>query len=171
MAVIRAETPADYDAVHEVNVSAFERDSEAKLVAAIRQSDDFIPELSLVAVSDAKIAGHILFSRVHIQTPSANVAALALAPLAVLPDYQNQGIGSALVQYGLQEARRLGHKIAIVLGHPNYYPRFGFVPSVQFCITSPFPVADEVFMVQELVPGALVGINGMVKYPPTFDNI
>ena len=127
MIVIRAETVADLSAIHEVNAHAFGRQGEAQLVDALRASESFLRELSLVAVSNGRVVGHVLFTRIHIRTPDRNVPALALAPLAVHPVCQSQGIGSALVRRGLDDARSLGHAIIVVVGHPKYYPRFGFV--------------------------------------------
>lgn len=101
----------------------------------------------------------------------AGCPALALAPMAVRPEFQRRGIGSALVRAGLDSARSLGHRVVIVLGHPRYYPRFGFRPARPLGIDPPFPCRDEVFMALELVPGALVGVRGTVRYPPAFDGV
>jgi putative acetyltransferase len=163
---IRAEGEADRDAIRRVNARAFGRANEAQLVDALRASTSFVPELSLVAVDDARVLGHILFSRIHIRTPERSVPALALAPVAVLPECQNHGVGSALIRRGLEECRRFGHRIVVVVGHPNYYPRFGFSPARAKGLDAPFP--DRAFMVRELVPGALDGVCGRVEYPPAF---
>ena len=165
---IRAETAADFPAVREVNRLAFARDGEADLVDALRATDGYIPELSRVAVVDGRIVGHILFTRIGIVTAGGVVPTLALAPMAVLPEHQNRGIGSALVRDGLETCRRLGHGSVIVLGDPAYYPRFGFVPARPRGIAAPFPAPDEAFMVIELVPGALDGVQGTVQYPAAF---
>ncbi|HVR71924.1 MAG TPA: N-acetyltransferase, partial [Vicinamibacteria bacterium] len=114
---IRAEEPGDHAAVFRVNAEAFGQEVEARLVDALRGSSAFIPELSLVAVRDGEVAGHILFSRISI-SGSTSASALALAPMAVLPACQRLGIGSALVRQGLAEAARLGHGAVIVVGHP-----------------------------------------------------
>ena len=117
----------EYDtAIHEINVLAFGREDEARLVEDLRKSPDFIPELSLVAVKDKMVVGHILFSRIAIQTKTGSFPAMSLAPMAVHPEFQKQGIGSKLVRQGLERCRNLGYKVVIVVGHPNYYPRFGF---------------------------------------------
>jgi putative acetyltransferase len=166
MIAIRPETSADWPAIYDVNARAFGREGEARLVDAIRASASFLPELSLVAVDAACIVGHVLFSSIHIHTVERLVPVLALAPVAVLPERQNQGIGSALIRHGLEQCRRLGHGIVVVVGHPNYYPRFGFSSARAKGFDAPFP--DAAFMVQELVPGALDGVCGTVEYPPAF---
>jgi putative acetyltransferase len=163
--IIRPETSADHEAIRHVNRLAFGQDDEARLVDALR--DGGYLQLSLVAEQAGQVIGHILFSDLPILTDAGIVPALALAPLAVLPEYQNQGIGSALVRKGLDECRQQGHKIAVVLGHPHFYPRFGFSPKLAACLTSPFSGRDS-FMALELVPGALDGVAGRVQYPPPF---
>lgn len=169
MITIRPETTADHTAVHEVNALAFGREVEARLVEALRQSSDFTPELSLVAVEDGQVVGHILFSPMTIEEQGTSTPALALAPLAILPEFQKRGIGSSLVRHGLKECKRLGHEIVIVVGHPAYYPRFGFSSARAKGLDVPFEAPDEAFLVLELVPGALDGVSGMVRYPPAFD--
>ena len=168
MVMIRAEKKEDVDAIHWVNRQAFGQEDEAVLVQRIRESSGFIPELSLVAVRDSKVVGHILFSRIHIDTPKGDVAILSLAPMAVLPEFQNSGIGSKLVREGLKKCREMGHTIVVVIGHPEYYPRFGFVPARKKGLDLRFPVPDEAFMVCELAPDALEGIKGMVNFPSEF---
>ncbi len=168
MVMIRAEKREDVDAIHRVNRQAFGQEDEAVLVRRIRESSGFIPELSLVAVRDSKVVGHILFSRIHIDTPNGDVAILSLAPMAVLPEFQNSGIGTQLVREGLKKCREMGHTIVVVIGHPEYYPRFGFVPARTKGLELHFPVPDDAFMVCELAPDVLTGIKGMVKYPPEF---
>jgi putative acetyltransferase len=164
--VIRAEHAADCAAIRAVNVRAFGRQNEAHLIALLRASTSFIPELSLVAVDAGWVVGHILFSHIHIRTRDRLVPALALAPMAVLPEQQHRGIGSALVRHGLEECLRLGHRIVVVVGHPNYYARFGFSSGRAKGLEAPFP--DAVFMVQELTLGTLDGVRGTVEYPPPF---
>ena len=169
MTTIRPETAEDYDAIRKVNVLAFGREVEARLVEALRGSSEFVPELSLVAVEGGRVVGHILFSPLVIETKDGAVPALALAVLAVRPEFQNQGIGSELVREGLERCRSLGHRIMVVVGHPAYYPRFGFSPARARGLEAPFTVPDEAFLVLELVPGALDGVAGTVKYPPPFE--
>lgn len=171
MLIIRPEMPEDYSAIHEVNALAFGREQEARLVDTIRQSPGFTPELSLVAVDAGRVVGHVLFSPIRIETASGDVPVLSLAPVAVRPEAQNRGIGSQLIQQGLDECRRLGHAIVVLIGHPNYYPRFGFSPARAMGLEAPFPIPDEAFMALELVPGALAGVTGLVRYPPAFDDV
>ena len=114
------------------------------------------------------MVGHIFFSPVSIESAASSFTAIGLAPLAVLPEFQRQGIGSLLVQHGLKECLRLGFPVVVVLGHPRYYPRFGFSPAKSKGLDCEYPVPDEVFMVAELSPGALRGRTGLVKYRPEF---
>jgi putative acetyltransferase len=172
MLIIRPETPADAAAIYTVNKTAFRgRDAEPGLVEAIRKSAHFVPELSLVAEQDGQVVGHIIFSRIRIETENGDVPALSLAPMAVLPEFQQHGIGSSLVRRGLEEAKRLGHAVMIVLGHPTYYPRFGFSAALAKPLGCPFGDAGDAWMALELVPGALVGLRGKVVYPPFFDGV
>ena len=173
---IRAERPADHPAIREINVLAFDnRPNEAGLVEAIRRDPAFIAALSLVAElteqPGAVLVGHILFSPIAIETPQGRVPAISLAPMAVRPGYQNQGIGSALVRQGLEACRQHGQRIAIVLGHLGFYPRFGFAPASRWGLTSPWPEAGDAFMAMELAPGALDGVRGKVIYPAYFDGV
>jgi len=165
---IRAQRDQDADAVHAVNRAAFGSDAEANLVEALRAAAR--PLVSLVASEGDEIVGHILFSPVTLAAdPDARV--MALGPMAVAPDRQRRGIGSALVQAGLDECRRLGCQAVFVLGHPHYYPRFGFVPASRFAISSRYEVPDEVFMAMELTPGALAGKAGILSYHEAFDGL
>jgi putative acetyltransferase len=166
---IRPERPEDIASIDEINRLAFGGEEEAKLIKAIRGSDYFIPELSLVAVEDDRIVGHILFSPVTIESSESSVTALALAPMAVVPEYQNKGSGTDLVKHGLEVCKKLCHTIVIVVGHPEYYSRFGFKPAREYGLEAPFEVPDDAFMALELVPGALKNVRGMVKYNPAFD--
>jgi putative acetyltransferase len=168
---IRPEIPADIPAIFEVNYQAFAHDDEARLVDALRDARVFNPELSLVAVHGDRIIGHIMFPPITIESPEAITPAIALAPLVVHPDYQCLGVGAALIEEGLNVCRTLGHRIVIVIGHPGYYPRYGFRSARANGIVAPFTVADDVFMVLALDPGALDGIQGTVKYPKAFDAI
>lgn len=167
--IIRAETSEDFSAVRQVNERAFGRPGEADLVDALRKSGE--PCISLVAETDGRIVGHIFFSPVLIESEVSTSTAVGLAPMAVLPEFQNQGIGSELVRRGLEDCLRLGHEVVVVLGHPEYYPRFGFVAASQKGLSCEYPVPDEVFMVAELRAGALAGRKGLVKYRPEFSNV
>lgn len=169
--VIRPQENIDDAGVFTVNERAFGRQDEPRLVEKLRQAPDSIPELSLVAIKDGQVIGHILFSLVTLETGQGSMPVLALAPMAVLPEYQNKGIGSMVVRQGLAEARHLGHRIVIVLGHPGYYPRFGFQRAIDYGIRCAYEVPDDVFMVMELQPGALDGVHGIVRYPPVFDGV
>ena len=168
---IRPEIPEDIPAIFEVNCQAFGHDDEARLVDALRAGGHFDPDLSLVAVFNDRIIGHIMFPEITIESDDAIVPALALAPLVVHPDFQCRGIGLGLIEEGLDVCRNLGHRIIIVVGHPGYYPRFGFFPANSYGIEAPFVVADDVFMVRGLVPGALDGIHGRVRYPKAFESV
>jgi len=172
MTLIRPETLADAAAIYAVNQQAFDgREAEPGLVDAVRKSAGFIPELSLVAEQNGQIVAHILFSRIHIQTENGLMPAIALAPMAVLPAYQQQGIGSALVQRGLTECKRFGQAVVIVLGHPAYYPRFGFSAALAKPLECPYGDCGEAWMALELIPGALDGVSGRVVYPSSFDGV
>jgi putative acetyltransferase len=166
---IRSELPEDIDAIFEVNYQAFAQDGEARLVNALRNDGDYVKELSLVAVSGDRIIGHILFPPISIVSDIAETPALALATLSVHQDFQCLGIGTALIEEGLKECQRLGHRIVIVVGHPTYYPKFGFTVARDFGINAPFPCPDKAFMALPLASGALDGISGMVRYPHAFD--
>lgn len=166
---IRAESSEDHAAIRRVIELAFGGSDEAGLVEALRR--DASPHISLVAERDGELVGHIFFSPVSIESEGDDFAAMGLAPLAVLPDYQNKGIGSELVRAGLEECRRIGHDVIVVLGHAHYYPRFGFMPASTKGIRSEYDVPDEVFMVAELTPGALRGRKGLVKYHPAFSTV
>jgi putative acetyltransferase len=166
--LIRNEKESDRDAVRRVNTSAFETDSEANLVDALRSQ---VPEsVSLVAEKDDVIIGHIFFSPVSLSGyPGLRI--MGLAPIAVMPCHQKLGVGSALVREGLDQCKQLGIVAAVVLGHPQYYPRFGFSPSSRFGIDSEYDVPDDVFMAVELQPDALRGTTGKVRYRSAFGNI
>lgn len=166
--IIRMEKTDDHAAIREVNLKAFPSDVESILVERLRNSMNVI---SMVAVVEGKVVGHILFSPLTIENDKESFPALILAPIAVLPEYQNQGIGSKLVEEGIIECRNKGHSIIILVGHPEYYPRFGFKPAEQNGIQHPFEVPDDVFMVYELVPDTLHRVNGVLKYSMAFEDL
>jgi putative acetyltransferase len=161
---VRGEMPGDREDVREVHRQAFGREDEARLVDALR--DGSYARLSLVAEEGGQVVGHVLFSDLPIIAPAGTLYALALAPLAVLPARQRQGIGSRLVLEGLRACAEAGHAAVAVLGHPDYYPRFGFSARLAGRLRAPF--SGPAFMALELVPGALAGVTGEVRYPPPF---
>jgi putative acetyltransferase len=150
--------------VRSIYEAAFGRPDEADLVDSLRREGAVL--LSLVAEVEQRIVGHMLFSRMSIETSKGPVSAAALAPVAVLPDLQRRGIGERLIRHGLNLLRERGEQIVIVLGHPDYYPRFGFSSEKARSLESPFP--PEAFMAMELISGALEGIRGKVRYPAAF---
>jgi putative acetyltransferase len=162
---LRLEGPDDCLAIRSVHRSAFPGENEGELVDALRAGG--YSRLSLLAEEKDDLVGHILFSELAIVTAKSAVAALALAPLAVARSRQRQGIGSALVREGLRRCADQGHRIVLVVGHPAYYPRFGFSAQLAKKLTSPY--AGDAFMALELVRGALQGIDGEVKYAPPFE--
>lgn len=161
---MRPEAESDSDAVFKVNHRAFPTSAEAELVDALRHGG-FV-RVSLVAEINGQIVGHILFSDLPIITFQGTVSALSLAPMAVVPEYQRQGIGSELVRRGLEACKEQGHRIVVVLGEPQLYRRFGFSSDLAKPLESPF--SGESIMAIELVPEALSGISGRVEYPPPF---
>ncbi len=154
--------------MHAVNASAFETPAEANLVDALRARAR--PIVSLVAEAEGSVVGHILFSPVAL-SDHPNLEIMGLAPVAVLPVQQRKGIGSALVRTGLQRCKKLGFGAVVVLGHPEYYPRFGFLPSRHFGIGCEYEVPQEVFMVVELNSGFLRGVSGTIKYHAAFKEV
>ena len=166
--LIRDEEQKDWAAVHAVNASAFETPAEADLVDALREQAH--PVVSLVAVEGGTIVGHIMFSPVSL-SGHPDLKIMGLAPMAVVPEQQRKGIGSALVRAGLDRCKQLGFGAVVVLGHPEYYPRFGFSPSMRFGIKSEYEVPERVFMVFELLPGYLRDASGTIKYHAAFSNL
>lgn len=166
MLTIRAETPEDIPAIHHVNTAAFGQANEADLVDALRSHSALT--ISLVAIQDGHLVGHIAFSSVTITSSTFTIAALGLAPMAVLPTYQRRGIGSQLVEAGLTACHHTPYGVVVVLGHPHYYPRFGFVPAKPLGIVWEHDAPEEAFMVKEIQAGALAQTRGVVKYRPEF---
>lgn len=170
---IRQEAPEDHTAVEAVIELAFRDEeisdhSEHHLVARLRHSEAFVPELSLVAEIDGTIIGHILLTKIKVRKGDAVNGSLALAPVTVHPNRQGQGIGRRLIERAHEVARSLGFKSVILLGHAAYYPRFGYRPTVEFGIQLPFEVPPENCLALELVPDGLKGVEGMVEYPKEF---
>ncbi len=162
--IVREERPEDRPSIRAINEAAFGRADEAQLVEQLRIENVILA--SLVAVLDSEVVGHILFSRMWIGTGDSLVLAAALAPVAVLPKRQRSGVGGEMIRYGLTLLRGKGEGIVIVLGHPSYYPRFGFSCEKARDLESPFPA--EAFMALELKRGALDNVRGKVKYPQAF---
>lgn len=173
--IIRPELNTEYNKTEEIIQKAFlnEEYSDQKehlLVNRIRKSDAFIPELSLVALNQGEdVIGHILLSKIKIIDGNNEVDSLALAPVSVTPEYQKKGIGSQLIQAALKNAKDLGYRSVIVLGHKDYYPKFGFKPASLWNIQAPFEVPDEVFMALELTPNSLEKVQGVVHYSKAFE--
>ena len=171
--IIRKETAEDHPGVAAVIREAFSDDphsdqTEDQLVVRLRKSSAFIPELSLVAEFQGKIVGHILLSQVQIGSQEGAVPALALAPVSVHPNFQGQGIGSALITNAHQVATKLGHQIVVLIGHEHYYPRFGYELCSKYGIQFPFKAPPQNCMVLKLKKGALEGVSGTVIYPQAF---
>ena len=166
---IREEQPSDIKKIWEVNSEAFETEAEANLVNALRSSG--CTYISFVAETENNVVGHILFTPVELSSNKNQLSIMGLAPMAVLSARQNKGIGSKLVKVGLERCQSLGYDAVVVLGHPNYYPKFGFVPSIKYGIKSEYEVPDEVFMILELVPGALKNHMGVIKYHEAFNSV
>ena len=168
MVTIRQERQTDYRKTEEVVQQAFlnEEFSDKKEHALVKR-DAFIPELSIVAV-DEEIVGHIMLSKITIEQDGASVDSLALAPVSVVRSYQKKGIGGKLIVAALEKAKELGYGSVVVLGHPEYYPKFAFKKASEWNIKAPFEVPDEAFMAVELSENALQGIEGVVQYSNAF---
>jgi len=162
---VRNQRPEDSAAIQGVHTKAFGGSAEAKLVRLISERKK--AWISLVALSDNGVVGHILFSRVTIANAPETFNAVGLAPVAVLPEFQRQGIGSQLIREGLERCRQAGYDAVVLLGYPSYYSRFGFVRAANFGLQNEYDAHDE-FMVLPLHDGALGGVSGMVKYLPEF---
>lgn len=165
---IRTERADDFAAVHAINASAFATPSEASLVDALRA--EARPIVSLVAENEGTVVGHILFSPVTL-SGHAGLKIMGLAPKAVAPEHQRKGIGSELVRAGLEQCKKSGFDAVVVLGHPEYYPHFGFSPSSRFGIDSEYGVPENTFLVLELRPDTLSGKSGRVKYHHAFSDL
>ena len=174
--IIRQERVEDIASIHETVRMAFEKEAEATLVDVLRESSDFVNALSIVAVQNSKIGessessesseivGHTLFSKLRIERQEDKpVEVLGLGPVSVRPDVQRQGIGQAMIWEGLKVARELGFRAVIVLGHPQYYPRFGFVKASQYRLRAPWTVP--------LIDHGLDQCAGLVVYPAAFDGV
>ena len=170
--MIRTEHPADYPVIDRMLRRTFNTGQEARLVERLRCSEDYIPSLSLVYETLGLITGHIMFSHgLLLQENGETISVAALAPLAVDPDFQGTGIGGALIREGFVRCRSQGIPLVFLLGHPSYYPRFGFAPGRQHGFSlRQFKVSDPVFMVCGLAPGALDHLEGELRFSPVFEH-
>jgi len=166
--LIRNERKNDYDQIKKINDLAFGQKNEGKMIEALRKTSDYNYLLSLVAEIKDKIVGHVLFYPIKIRNKADKCTLLSLAPMAVHPEYQNKGIGVKLVKRGLEIAKELSFSAVIVVGHPKYYPRFGFIPAKNWEIKLPFDVPDDVFLALELEENALKNCSGTVEYPKEY---
>lgn len=171
--LIRTEVQSDWNEVFDVNYLAFgNRDDEAKLVEQIRGSKEFIPELSLVAEMDHQIVGHLMLSKAKVINPINETDVIVLAPIAIRPEFQKQGIGSQLINEGIRRTRELGYGLIFLIGHPSYYPRLGFRPARSYGFElNQYKVSDPVFMVYEVLEGQLDKLQGELIYPESFSSI
>lgn len=170
---VRTEKESDVDTIRKVTKIAFmgaqkSDGDEHNLVSRVRKSESFVPELSLVAESGGKVIGHVLFSKVKIKGNDEECEALVLAPVSVLPEFQRQGAGSAMIKEGLAKAKKLKHSAVFVLGSPKYYERFGFKKAKPLGFSTPFGDMDAYFMMIELQSGAMSGKSGEIVYPKEF---
>jgi predicted N-acetyltransferase YhbS len=170
---IRQEIKRDHRTTEDIVKKAFtdaeySDHKEQFLVNKLRNSKVFVPELSLVGEAHGESVGHIMFTKLIVENDEGKYESLALAPVSLLPEYQNKGIGSKMINDGLRIAKELGFKSVIVLGHEKYYPRFGFRPASRWDIKAPFEVPDESFMALELETGSLAEVTGTVMYPQEF---
>jgi|SRR5580700_2715976 putative acetyltransferase len=163
---IRVERPIDSGAIRYVHEAAFGRRDEADIVHRIRKTEGFIPSLSLVADSDGFIIGHAMFSEAAVYSGETAWKAVVLGPIAVQPDRQRQGIGGMLVRAGLERCRELGYAVVALIGHPTYYPRFGFAAASRIGLTCNIPVPDEVFMAHAIRADEVSA--GNLIYPQAF---
>ena len=167
--LVREETPNDLGIIREINRQAFGGEAEVQLIDRLRADGDVV--LSLVAQIDGEVVGHILFSKLESETTGGSIKAVALAPMAVSPEFQERGIGTAMIERGLALCRERGYNVVVVLGHPDYYPRFGFSREKAQALKSPYSELGEAYMALELVPGALEGVSGSVRYAKAFEGL
>ena len=165
---IRSESKSDYFEIKRINDLAFKQQAEGELIENLRKRAEFIPELSLVAILKDSLVGHILFFPITIFAGEVSHPTLSLAPMAVIPELQHKGIGGELIIRGLQKCKDMGFSSVMVLGHPNYYPRFGFKKASYWNIKEPFGAPDEAMMAIELREGSLGFGGGMLKFPKEY---
>ena len=162
---IREETAADLEAIREVNRRAFAQEQEGNIVDALRSNGAAL--LSMVAIADGEVVGHIMYSPATV----GETRGAALGPMAVLPEFQRQGIGRGLVEAGNQKLKDMGYPFIIVVGHAEYYPRFGFTSGSKHSIRCEWDLPDEVFMLAVLDPVKMQGVSGLAKYRPEFSTV
>jgi putative acetyltransferase len=167
--IVREERPEDIEAIRGVNEKAFGQPQESHIVDALRSNGGVL--FSLVATVNGLVVGHIMYSPVSVGTEGGEVFGAGLGPMAVLPEYQRQGIGGNLIETGNQKLRDAGCPFIVVLGHPEYYPRFGFKPAGGYRIKCQWDVPDNVFMVLVLYRSKMTGVSGLVKYRQEFFDV
>ena len=165
MIEIREELPADVTAIRQVNNRAFEQDQEGNIVDALRSNGAAL--LSLVATLNGQVVGHIMYSPLSV----GPLSGAALGPMAVLPEHQRQGIGSQLIEAGSRKLKEAGCPFIVVVGHADYYPRFGFKPASHHGLKCEWDVPDNVFMVLVLNPATMQGVSGLAKYRHEFSRV
>ncbi|WNJ19444.1 N-acetyltransferase [Pontibacter sp. G13] len=169
--LIRPELPEDLPQVHELLLQAFGQSEESLLVDSLRKSRSHIPELTFVAEQDGKIVGFLMLTHATVVSRKSQFLCLLLSPMAVRPEVQKTGIGRALVAHAIQSATELGFPAIAVLGHPTYYPKFGFQPASNWGIYPSIDAPEEAFMLLPLKQGAMEGIHGMLKWDHAFDSV
>ncbi len=169
---IRIQTQGENQEVFQIHKRAFGRENEAELVDLIRESEQYVSDLSLVAETlDGKLVGHALLSEIFLEKEGETRILLGLAPISVLPEFQGEGVGQALIEEGIRLSRIKAYPGIIVLGHATYYPKFGFEKAAHFGISAPFDVPAENFLALELYPGGLVDFSGEIRYPDAFNQV
>jgi len=166
--IVETETEDDYEQITRLHIAAFNGDAEAKLVEKLRKMPIYVSNLSLVAKYENRIIGHVLLYPIKINNGKEKNNSLALAPISVLPKFQHKGVGGRLIKKGVEEAQKLGFKSIIVVGHSEYYPRFGFKKASKYGISAPFDVPDTAFLAIELEKNGLKNCGGIVEYPREF---
>ena len=166
MIEIREERPGDVVAIRDVNKRAFGQDQEGNIVDALRSNGAAL--LSLVATLNDRVVGHIMYSPISV---GREIMGAALGPMAVLPEHQRQSVGSELVAAGNRKIKDQGYPFIIVLGHSNYYPRFGFMPAGRHGIKCEWEVPEGVFMLLVLDQEKMQGVSGLAKYRHEFSSV
>jgi len=164
---VRPEVAEDVRAIDVVHISAFGGEAEAQLVSSLRESTTYNRELSLVAELGGRIVGHALMTRVPMRKDGTEKNVLALGPMSVVPSQSHRGIGSELINACVNLAKEKGYGTIVVMGHPEYYKRFGFVPAKGLQVSCNLPAPEDALTVRELVDGSLAG-GGHVEYPEAF---